>query len=502
MMSSYRTTEMRIRDRILYSRSFLRLAGKTQVYETNIDDHTRTRLTHSLEVAQIARTIVEGVNKKLEETGLDKHIDVNLIEAIALGHDIGHTPFGHAGERQLDELLQFKDDKIIDLLKRGLEDSENDEKFCYCISYNYLEDNTGFKHNWQSIRILHFLCKEYVGGNMFNDCYLADDIEKRKKVLEGILKHSKVKVDCNIYYRKSMGSDFDFIKNIQTEVELNKEPIYVQIVNLADEIAQRHHDIEDAVTYGHLTPNEVVHRLWGECSKDLNTEFKALKNIFENKTNDKAFFLKNLSSVIVNCLVGGLVERYDGKESLYNEEWNKINEHIENQVKEVILLSQDVKRMDSRGQWIIRHLFKAYLDNPLQMPDDTLNSVFREYLRQYIWEENEKFFSWKAEEKDAINKVLKSDSGYFIFADKTMCRTAFDYVNAIGEKKKNLVIKNDKLYLKEKKKLGDDEVIVRLNVFAFRICLARVIADYIAGMTDTYAVKKFEDLFVPKSWNF
>ncbi len=92
--SRYRNKFMRDRDRILYCKSFLRLAGKTQVYAPSKSDHQRTRLTHTLEVSQIARTISKAL-----------FLDSDLTEAIALGHDIGHTPFGHAGERMLHEIM-------------------------------------------------------------------------------------------------------------------------------------------------------------------------------------------------------------------------------------------------------------------------------------------------------------------------------------------------------------------------------------------------------------
>ena len=90
----YRTEFMRDRDRILYSKSFRRLAGKTQVYLFGVDDHRRTRLTHTLEVSQIARSVAAYLK-----------LDTDLVEAIALGHDLGHTPFGHVGERTLHEIM-------------------------------------------------------------------------------------------------------------------------------------------------------------------------------------------------------------------------------------------------------------------------------------------------------------------------------------------------------------------------------------------------------------
>ncbi|HJB05372.1 MAG TPA: HD domain-containing protein, partial [Candidatus Merdibacter merdigallinarum] len=93
--AEYRNDFMRDRDRIMYCSAFRRLDGKTQIYLTGKNDHRRNRLTHTLEVAQIARTISQALD-----------LDVDLTEAIALGHDLGHTPFGHAGEQILNEIMQ------------------------------------------------------------------------------------------------------------------------------------------------------------------------------------------------------------------------------------------------------------------------------------------------------------------------------------------------------------------------------------------------------------
>jgi dGTPase len=90
-----RTQFQRDRDRIMHSKAFRRLEYKTQVFLTNINDHLRTRLTHTIEVSQIARTLAQILN-----------VNQDLTEAIAIGHDIGHTPFGHAGERALNDLLE------------------------------------------------------------------------------------------------------------------------------------------------------------------------------------------------------------------------------------------------------------------------------------------------------------------------------------------------------------------------------------------------------------
>ena len=152
-----RTPFQRDRDRIMHSRAFRRMMHKTQIFNANIGDHYRNRLTHTLEVSQIARSI----GKALE-------LDDEMIEAIALGHDLGHTPYGHTGERTLDNILRAVPGKgIVEI---------SDQK-------------DGFKHNLQSLRVVDELetrCTEYNGINLT----LA--------VREGIIKHTVlVKQNCN-----------------------------------------------------------------------------------------------------------------------------------------------------------------------------------------------------------------------------------------------------------------------------------------------------------------
>lgn len=125
----YRTMFMRDRDRVLYSRAFRRLSGKTQIYLTGSDDHQRTRLTHTLEVSQIAATISQAL-------GLDR----DLTEAIAMGHDLGHTPFGHAGEQILHEIMVPNGGRLI--VDSPYNDATTD-----------LSGFLGFKHNFQSVRL-------------------------------------------------------------------------------------------------------------------------------------------------------------------------------------------------------------------------------------------------------------------------------------------------------------------------------------------------------------
>lgn len=160
------------RDRIIHSKSFRRLKHKTQVFLSPMDDHYRTRLTHTLEVAQIARTI-----------GKACLLNEDLIEAIALGHDLGHTPFGHAGE------------EVLNTIHRG-----------------------GFRHNEQSLRVVDILEKDGKGLNLTHE------------VREGIVKHAKGKGDI-------LAKD-DMERPSTREAE---------VVRIADVIAYINHDIDDAI---------------------------------------------------------------------------------------------------------------------------------------------------------------------------------------------------------------------------------------------------------------
>lgn len=139
----FRSEFMRDRDKISFSQAFRRLSGKTQIFFANYHDHARTRLTHTLEVAQLARTVAKSVN-----------LDVDLAESIALGHDLGHTPFGHVGEQTLNYIMNQCDIFYKDQ-----------------IGNEFDQECKGFKHNLQSVRVIDDLersFKEIPGLNLTN----------------------------------------------------------------------------------------------------------------------------------------------------------------------------------------------------------------------------------------------------------------------------------------------------------------------------------------------
>jgi dGTPase len=192
-----RTEYQRDRDRIVHSSAFRRLVYKTQVFLNHEGDMFRTRLTHSLEVAQLARSIARSL-----------HINEDLVEAISLAHDLGHTPFGHAGQDTLNECMA---------------------------------DHGGFEHNLQSLRVVDALEERYP---------TYDGLNLTFETREGILKHCSRKHAEQIEAREPGGVGQRFLLRQQPALE-------AQLCNLADEIAYNAHDIDDGVRSGLITMEQL-----------------------------------------------------------------------------------------------------------------------------------------------------------------------------------------------------------------------------------------------------
>src|SRR5437867_12690169 len=197
----FRMAFQRDRDRIIHSTAFRRLEYKTQVFVNHEGDYYRTRLTHTMEAAQVTRTLARAL-------GLNE----DLAEAIALAHDLGHTPFGHAGERTLDRLMA---------------------------------PHGGFDHNSQSLRIVDLLEERYPAFRGLNLSW---------EVREGIVKHST-------RYDRPQVREFD----------PDRAPcLEAQIVDFADEIAYNAHDIDDGIKSGMIEPGDLASvRLWSEAMAEV-----------------------------------------------------------------------------------------------------------------------------------------------------------------------------------------------------------------------------------------
>ena len=208
----------RDRDRIVHSSAFRRLVYKTQVFLNHEGDLFRTRLTHTLEVAQIGRSIARALA-----------LDEDLVEAIALAHDFGHTPFGHAGQDALNACMQ---------------------------------NDGGFEHNMQSLRVVDTLEQRYPGFDGLNLCF---------ETREGILKHCSQRNAQHLQEREPDGIGLRFLLRQQPSLE-------AQLANLADEIAYNAHDVDDGLRSGLLQWEDVLQvPLVAEYHAQVRAEWPSLQ---------------------------------------------------------------------------------------------------------------------------------------------------------------------------------------------------------------------------------
>ena len=251
--SLYRSPFQRDRDRIIHSASFRRLKHKTQVFVNTEGDHYRTRITHSMEVAQIARSIA-------------KHLNLNddLAETLSLAHDLGHTPFGHAGEDSLNECME-----------------------------NY----GGFDHNLQTLRIIMFLENKYL---KFKGLNLTIE------TLDGLLKHNGPIEDLSLV-KELIG-----LKNLNNKIKFNQSAsLEAQISAISDDIAYNNHDIQDGIRANMFTLTELI---------EINF-FKDIYNSHKKyiKKNNKEILIYQIIRDSIDLMVKDLI-----KNTIKNLKTNKI----------------------------------------------------------------------------------------------------------------------------------------------------------------------------------
>src|SRR6186713_1554301 len=224
-----RSEYQRDRDRIVHSTAFRRLVYKTQVFLNHEGDLFRTRLTHSLEVAQLGRSIARTLQ-----------LNEDLVEAVALAHDLGHTPFGHAGQDALNA----------------------------CLKAGYPE-SAGFEHNLQSLRVVDALEERYPAYNGLNLSF---------ETREGILKHCSRRNARHIEAREPGGVARRFVEQPADGPHWRQPSLEAQLANLADEIAYNAHDIDDGVRSGLITLDQVAEvPLFGEHHRDAMREHPHLQ---------------------------------------------------------------------------------------------------------------------------------------------------------------------------------------------------------------------------------
>ncbi|AFZ82976.1 deoxyguanosinetriphosphate triphosphohydrolase [Candidatus Kinetoplastidibacterium crithidiae] len=327
-----RNNFQRDRDRIIHSKAFRKLDSKTQVF-INIDSSScfRTRLTHSLEVSQIARTIARSMS-----------LSEDLSEAIALAHDLGHAPFGHAGQEEIN------------------------------LSIKNLNMNIGaFEHNLQGLRIVDVLENRYINFNGLNLCF---------ETREGILKH------CSKQDAKKLGDiGARFIDGTNPSLE-------AQLVDYADEIAYNTHDIDDGLNYGLIELKDLKDLyIFGKCFYDikhLHCEFDEKILILET--------IRSLINVLVTDLISNstkIIKQINPK-NVYDVRVKcnmiRFSEPIENYLNEIkSFLYLKLYRNDvvldaaARGRHIIKTLFEIYMNDPRLLPKESL-CRYSDHIHQQI----------------------------------------------------------------------------------------------------------------------
>ncbi|MEZ0238945.1 MAG: deoxyguanosinetriphosphate triphosphohydrolase, partial [Methylophilaceae bacterium] len=304
----------RDRDRIIHSTAFRRLEYKTQVFVNHEGDLFRTRLTHSLEVAQIGRGIARN---------LGLHED--LIEAIALAHDLGHTPFGHAGQDALNECMR---------------------------------DYGGFEHNLQSLRVVDLLEQRYADFDGLNLTF---------EVREGILKH------CSIQNARQLG-------DVGERFLLKQQPsLEAQVANLADEIAYNNHDVDDGLRSGLITLEQLSEvPVFARHLAEVRNRYPQLEGrrliheTVRRMINSQVQDLCRQSSKKISEANPASIDDVRKAEPLiaFSPEMQQQQLELKQFLRNRLYRHYRVNRMSSKAQRIIRDLFAAFHDDPKLMPDE------------------------------------------------------------------------------------------------------------------------------------
>jgi dGTPase len=304
----------RDRDRIIHSTAFRRLEYKTQVFVNHEGDLFRTRLTHSIEVAQIGRTIARNL-----------HLNEDLVEAIALAHDLGHTPFGHAGQDALNACMK---------------------------------PFGGFEHNLQSLRVVDLLEQRYGAFDGLNLCF---------ETREGILKH------CSRENAQALG-------DVGARFLANKRPsLEAQLANLADEIAYNNHDVDDGIRSGLVTIEQlsevpIFHRHLSEARaafpelQDRRLVHETVRRMINALVTD----LTRHTAEQIAAVRPSSVEEVRNAAALaaFSPPLEKEQQELKHFLRTHLYQHYQVARMSNKSRRIVRELFAAFLAETRLLPPE------------------------------------------------------------------------------------------------------------------------------------
>jgi dGTPase len=326
----YRSDFQRDRDRVVHSRAFRRLENKTQVFSRRYSDHFRNRLTHTIEVAQISRTIAA-------ELGLNEE----LVEALALVHDVGHPPFGHAGERMLDELMHRHGDI--------------------------------FDHNLHALRIVEQFEQRYADFPGLNLTF---------EVREGIIKHS----------RDYDAAEFPQLSEYLLEL---RPPLEAQLIDLTDEIAYSTADLDDGVEAMVLEREQVregvvlfaeaadeVDRLYPGAQEKLRFN-EALKRVLDRLVSD---LIAHTRLQVISAAVesADAVRRQPGRLVSFSPAIEQKRRQMKEFLYENVYYSPAIKADKEQGEQIIAELFEFFMQLPGELPPSYQEKIEQEALHRIV----------------------------------------------------------------------------------------------------------------------
>ncbi len=314
--SKLRSPYQRDRDRILHSTAFRRLKHKTQVFVNTTGDHYRTRITHSLEVSQIARTLAKYFN-----------LNEDLAETLSLAHDLGHTPFGHAGEEALNECM-----------KR----------------------NGGFDHNIQTVRIVTLLENRY---------YNFKGLNLSIETLDGLVKHNGP-IKNKIKYNKILGKNF-----FKQKINFNSSPsLEAQIASISDDIAYNSHDLEDGLKANLFKLNDIkrIPILNVLIKKHINKIKKyphdivlrqIVREIIDEMVKDVIY---NTQKNIKKNRIKSVKDIYKSKYPIvcFSNKMKKFDKNIKKFLKKNMYYNKNVIHKTNLGKKIVKKLFFIIKKNP------------------------------------------------------------------------------------------------------------------------------------------
>ena len=360
---TYRNQYQRDRDRIIHSAAFRRLEYKTQVFVNHEGDLFRTRLTHSLEVAQIARSIAREL-----------HLHEDLAEAIALSHDLGHTPFGHAGQTALNECMR---------------------------------DYGGFEHNQQSLRVVDILEKKYAEFDGLNLMF---------ETREGILKH------CSVKQARTLG------EVAQRFVDKTQASLEAQLVDLSDETAYSNHDVDDGLRYGLIAFDDLLEiKLFRDQYDKVVTKYSDINN---------RQMIHEVIRRMINVMVVDLIDT--SRNNITSAQLETLDD-VRCQSRPLISFSEEMMALILELKQFLRHnLYQHYRVHRMSRKAyDILTALFDAFMNDI------RILPPEAREECEVMRSEHNDDG-----------------------------------------------------------IARSVADYIAGMTDRYAIVEYERIFNPRQLSF